>query len=56
MTRVYAPDFCLVPKIAEIGSLNGGKMGMQTNIVLNKIEKKKKEVVTKAENNYLSRE
>ena len=27
-----------------------------TNIVLNKIEKKKKEVVTKAENNYLSRE
>ena len=26
------------------------------NIVLNKIEKKKKEVVTKAENNYLSRE
>lgn len=30
MTRIYAPDFCLVPKIAEIGSLNGGKMGMQT--------------------------
>lgn len=26
------------------------------NIVLNKIEKKKKEVVTKAENNYLSSE
>ena len=26
------------------------------NIVLNNIEKKKKEVVTKAENNYLSRE
>ena len=26
------------------------------NIVLNKIEKRKKEVVTKAENNYLSSE
>ena len=29
---------------------------MVSNIVLNKIEKKKKEVVTKAENNYLSSE
>ena len=29
---------------------------MRGNIVLNKIEKKKKEVVTKAENNYLSSE
>ena len=28
----------------------------EPNIVLNKIKKKKKEVVTKAENNYLSRE
>ena len=31
-------------------------MKVKTNIVLNKIKKKKKEVVTKAENNYLSRE
>jgi len=30
--------------------------GIFSNIVLNKIEKKKKEVVTKAENNYLSSE
>ena len=29
---------------------------MYFNIVLNKIKKKKKEVVTKAENNYLSSE
>ena len=33
-----------------------GKDIPQPNIVLNKIEKKKKEVVTKAENNYLSSE
>ena len=32
------------------------QFGFRCNIVLNKIEKKKKEVVTKAENNYLSRE
>jgi len=32
------------------------KKALKTNIVLNKIEKKKKEVVTKAENNYLSSE
>lgn len=31
-------------------------LGLLFNIVLNKIEKKKKEVVTKAENNYLSSE
>lgn len=30
MTRIYAPDFCLVPKIAEIGSLNGGKIRLKT--------------------------
>lgn len=30
MTRIYAPDFCLVPKIAEIGSLNGGKIRPKT--------------------------
>ena len=32
------------------------RFGRVGNIVLNKIKKKKKEVVTKAENNYLSRE
>ena len=41
---------------ARLYDLETDKELPRDNIVLNKIEKKKKEVVTKAENNYLSRE